>query len=220
MGEVQSIYDSIAPFGIQSHDIWDDTPDALLPEELACIKGSSQVRIRDFTAGRHCARRALRTLGWCQSPVLVGLDREPLWPKGIVGSITHTSGFCAAVVAQQQTILGIGVDAEVITDVSPEIWQQFLCQNEISDLERLPPSERQSFAALLFSAKEAYFKLHFPLRRTALSFKDLWIRPGAATFEVSGLNPKSELETQAKFRGRFRLTGERVFTLCWLEYPS
>src|SRR5208282_5779110 len=68
---------------------------ALLPEEAAYLGRSVPKRAQEFAAGRVCARRALAELGVVDFPLRVGEDREPLWPEGTVGSITHTTGFCA-----------------------------------------------------------------------------------------------------------------------------
>ena len=50
--------------------------------------------------GRACARAALANLG--QGEAVIGIDEAgaPLWPAGVVGSITHTKGYAAALVAK------------------------------------------------------------------------------------------------------------------------
>ena len=74
-------------------------PDPLLPAERAALGQVVDGRRRDFAAGRHCARRALARLVGSPEPILSGPDREPVWPQGIVGSITHCDGYRAAAVA-------------------------------------------------------------------------------------------------------------------------
>ncbi|MFC9329471.1 hypothetical protein [Kitasatospora sp. NPDC057015] len=51
-------------------------------------------------------------LGLPPAPVLRGPSGEPVWPRGLIGSMTHTRGYHAAVVAPSRSILAIGVDAE------------------------------------------------------------------------------------------------------------
>ena len=69
---------------------------AHLPEPL---RAAAPKRQREFLAGRHCAAHALRTAGL---PETVGLqDRAPIWPKGAVGSISHSDARVVAVVSKR-----------------------------------------------------------------------------------------------------------------------
>jgi 4'-phosphopantetheinyl transferase EntD len=43
--------------------------------------------------GRRCAREALAILGGPRVAILAGHFRDPVWPFGYVGSITHCQGF-------------------------------------------------------------------------------------------------------------------------------
>ena len=71
----------------------------LYPEEAASIKRAVPKRWREFTAGRLCAREALRRLGIERHPILVGEHREPLWPSGVVGTLSHCDDCYGAAVA-------------------------------------------------------------------------------------------------------------------------
>src|ERR1051326_943715 len=73
----------------------------LTSAELQFIAHCAEKRIQDFAAGRSCAHRALSELGILDFSLLSGTQREPLWPASVVGSITHTTGYAAAVVARQ-----------------------------------------------------------------------------------------------------------------------
>jgi len=84
----------------------------LHPDEAELAQTMGPARQREFAAGRACARRAMRELGVPGGPVLRGLRRAPLFPDGVVGSITHTNGFCAAAVARSASFAGVGLDAE------------------------------------------------------------------------------------------------------------
>ncbi|GAB3946415.1 hypothetical protein GCM10027614_39920 [Micromonospora vulcania] len=75
----------------------DDWAGELLAAEQACLgERAVESRRRDFTAGRVCARRAMADLGLPASAVPAAADRAPVWPAGVVGAITHTTGYCAA----------------------------------------------------------------------------------------------------------------------------
>jgi 4'-phosphopantetheinyl transferase EntD len=77
----------------------DEAGARLFPEEAMQLDGAVDSRLREFATGRSCARQALAGLGLAPAPILRGAKREPLWPAGIVGSITHCRGYRAAAVA-------------------------------------------------------------------------------------------------------------------------
>ena len=68
----------------------------LHPAEQACIAKAGLKRRLDFAAGRVCARRAMAQLGVDGLPLLVGEKGQPVWPPGIVGSISHCEGHYGA----------------------------------------------------------------------------------------------------------------------------
>jgi 4'-phosphopantetheinyl transferase EntD len=160
-------------------------PAELLPEEALCLKGAVQKRAREFAAGRACARRLLREFGIMDFPVKVALDRRPLWPDGLVGSITHTAGFCAAVVAKQATLRAVGIDCEVTGSVAGHLWPRICTSSETAWLRSLPDDEQPAAATLIFSAKEAFYKCQYALVRERLNFHDATVEPawGAARGE-------------------------------------
>ena len=86
----------------------------LLPQEAACLGDAVPERAAEFAAGRQCARRALAELGIMNFALVAGADRRPTWPDSIVGSITHTTGLCAAVVGRRSHFRGLGVDSEIV----------------------------------------------------------------------------------------------------------
>ncbi len=151
----------------------------LLPEEAAGLGRAVARRAREFAAGRACARRALATLGFADFALRVGEQREPLWPAGVIGSITHTEGLCAAVVARTGELAGLGLDAERAGRVKPELWGRICLPAELRWLQGLMPSEQPAAATLLFAAKEAFYKAQFPLTRRWLYFHD-------ASIEIPG----------------------------------
>ena len=150
-------------------------PQLLLPEEAAHLGRAVAKRMQEFAAGRLCARRALAEFGMPDFPVRVAEDRQPIWPDFLAGSITHTAGFCAAVVADRRHIQAVGLDSEVVGDVKAEIWSHICLPDEIAWLRSLPASEQAAAATLIFSAKEAFYKCQYPLVRERLGFHDVRI---------------------------------------------
>ncbi len=178
----------------------DDLAGRLLPEEAALLGRSCDERRREFSAGRHCARQALGALGIAPTPILRGPKREPLWPAGIVGSITHCRGYRAAAAAHAADLVTIGIDAEPHAALPAGVAGYVLGEAERAWLKRAPPGIH--WDRLIFSAKESVYKAWFPLTGQWLGFDDaiVSIDPGAGTFEAELVTARHGL---TGFSGRF-----------------
>jgi 4'-phosphopantetheinyl transferase EntD len=155
----------------------------LRPEEEPMVARAIDRRRREVAAGRSCARRALTLIGAAPVALPAGPDRAPRWPDGVVGSITHTRDFCAAAVAWQRDLRGLGLDAERgIAASREEVMRLVTTPAEARWLADLDDAARALGAALIFSAKEALYKCQFPLTRQMLDFSDveLALEPGRA----------------------------------------
>jgi 4'-phosphopantetheinyl transferase EntD len=147
-------------------------PSLLFPAEAQCIGKAVYERAQEFAAGRLCARALLAEFGVHDFPVTVAADRQPVWPGTLVGSITHTAGLCAAVVAERTRLRAVGLDSEVAGSVKVELWPSICTSFEIEWLRSLPESEQAIAATLIFSAKEAFYKCQYSLLRERLGFHD------------------------------------------------
>jgi 4'-phosphopantetheinyl transferase EntD len=120
--------------------------------------------------GRAAARLALTELGFEDPPpILRGAGREPLWPGGIVGSITHCGPWAIAAVANNQSIQAIGIDLEEIVAVPYNEISNVVC----SEVERdwvFGGRDTRLRLAMLFSAKEAIYKALYPLCQKFFDF--------------------------------------------------
>jgi len=146
-------------------------PSLLDPAERTAVAGAIESRVREFAAGRLCARRALRELG-LERAVPAAPDRQPIWPSAVVGSITHTEGLAAAVVAPRRAFAALGLDTERAGRLKPELWPKICIAEEIAWLESLAPTERTAAATLIFAAKEAFYKCQYPSTGQWLYFAD------------------------------------------------
>jgi 4'-phosphopantetheinyl transferase EntD len=168
------------PPGAVAAELPGNAPVALLTAaELQFIGHCAAKRIQDFTAGRACAHRALGELGITGFSLLSSKDRAPIWPPSIIGSITHTDGYRAAVVAHERDLRSLGVDCESVEAVDRELWSRICHPIELDRLARLEESPRQRQAALIFAAKEAFYKCQYPLTRQWVGFEDVVIEPAA-----------------------------------------
>jgi 4'-phosphopantetheinyl transferase EntD len=147
-------------------------PALLFPAEAALLARAVRKRLQEFAAGRLCARRVLAELGVPNFPLKAAEDRQPLWPPLLVGSITHTAGFCAAVAAARNQVAAVGIDAELVGSVKVEIWPSIFRDEETRWLGSLPESQQAAAATLLFSAKEAFYKCQYPLTGEWLNFHE------------------------------------------------
>lgn len=150
-------------------------PGDLLPEEAVYVANAVGKRRNEFAAGRSCARRALGELGVTGFALRTAPDRQPIWPAGFLGSITHTSGFCAAVVVHRSKFKAIGLDSEISGAPTLDIWPTLCRPEELAWVDSLPAAARPAAVTLLFSAKEAVYKCQYPLTREWLDFHDLRI---------------------------------------------
>jgi len=176
-------------------------PNALYPDEARHLQKAVRKRLEEFAAGRLCARLLLHEFGIDQFAIEVGADRQPLWPQGLVGSITHTAGFCAAVAAPKKCLRSVGIDTELSGSVKPELWRGICTASETTWLRSLPESEQHSAATLIFSAKEAFYKCQFAVTHERLGFGDVSLEPPAwgesrGAFKIIA-NRRIELERQA-----------------------
>lgn len=174
---------SIVPAAVQVADSTGPLPgEALLPEEEVLVARAVGKRRAEFTTVRTCARIALGRLGLPPAPLLSGPKREPLWPAGVVGSITHCDGYRAAAVARATEIAAIGIDAEPHDPLPDGILDRVTLPAERAHLRELPPGVH--WDRLLFSAKESVYKIWFPLARRWLGFEE------AALLFVPGPEPE------------------------------
>jgi 4'-phosphopantetheinyl transferase EntD len=154
----------------------DEAEADLFPAEEALLARAVPKRRREFTAGRVCARRAMARLGVAPAPLLAGPNREPLWPAGLVGSITHCEGYRAAVVARTGDLLSIGIDAEPNGPTPDGVLERIALPAEISWVRAAARVEPEvHWDRLLFCAKESVYKTWFPLAGSWLGFEDALI---------------------------------------------
>ena len=192
----------------------------LMPAEAQCIAKAVAKRRQEFAAGRACSRLLLRKFGVVDYALLAADDRQPLWPKSLVGSITHTEHFCAAVVAERTCIRAIGIDSEISGSVKPALWSSICTAEERAWLDTLDISDRCAAATLLFSSKEAFYKSQYPSTRQKLSFQDATIRVewGSETGAFAVHAPSAAVtRDRGALRGRFLFHEQFVTTGIALE---
>lgn len=213
------------------------------PREAEAVARAVPKRRTEFARGRACAREALRRAGYgaegaaratgatpvTQDPgfveIPVGAAREPVWPDGFTGSITHCDGFVAAVAARVGVVRGIGLDGEVDRPLPDGVAALVIAPEEgpgaLSDAEQ---------DIVRFSAKESIHKAVFPLTGVWLDFLDAAVELEAGP-KGAGVGPELEqgtfrarpaagaVATTAeldRLRGRYARVGGLIVTVSWI----
>lgn len=147
----------------------------LFAEEAALVDKAVLTRRQQFTAARLLARQALQRLGQAPVPLLNDEQRVPIWPQGIVGTITHTHVWCGVAVARAGEVTGLGADVEQATPLELNLWDR-ICRPEERDFLRAQPEPaRGLLAKAIFSAKESIYKALYPSVRVFLDFQGMLV---------------------------------------------
>jgi 4'-phosphopantetheinyl transferase EntD len=192
----------------------DDPTAELLPAEAAQLGRAVEKRVREYATARTCARRALAALGAAPQALLKGPHREPLWPAGYIGSITHCEGYRGAAVARCREAATLGIDAELHEPLPAGVLAMVTLPAEREWLERAPSGIH--WDRLIFSAKESLYKAWFPLTHEWLDFRDacVGICPADGTFHVRLLvpPPRAFARVGTDLTGYFLVTGCHLLT--------
>ncbi len=176
---------SVPNFAAFSYRAAHDGDGALHDAEAALLPaGAVPARRQAFRLGRLAAHDALAAIGKDRGPVLAGPNREPIWPVGVAGSISHTTEIGVALVAPSVRTDGIGIDIEGMRE-APELERQVARSEEVMWLDNLDPAERQFEVLALFSAKESIFKAFFPSVRSFFGFHAAALSPTSAGYRAS-----------------------------------
>jgi 4'-phosphopantetheinyl transferase EntD len=183
----------VVPPVVAVHELFTDAPGIVLFDaERAVVARAVDRRRREFGTVRHCARRALATLGHPPVPLLPGEGGAPRWPTGVVGSMTHCPGYRAAAVAPAVDVRALGIDAEPHARLPGGVLASVALPDEATRLAELTTADASvCWDRLLFCCKEAVYKAWFPVTRQRLGFKDasITVDPARHTFSVRLLVP-------------------------------
>jgi enterobactin synthetase component D len=132
----------------------------ILPDSMlnAVVK-----RQAEYLAGRILTKKLFTHFKRYHEQLLIGDARQPLWPKGLVGSISHTESLVLAIVGVvgKTTLIGCDVESIIEADLIDDIKSTILVEDEIKLLETLDFTKQEMFT-LIFSAKESLYKALYP----------------------------------------------------------
>ncbi|WP_310618532.1 4'-phosphopantetheinyl transferase family protein [Flexibacterium corallicola] len=174
-------------------------------------------RRNEYLAGRLCAAHALNALVGKTPHVGTGEKREPLWPAGIIGSITHAGDAANAVVAHATSFDGVGIDREVLVERgrAASLLPQIGTAQEMALL-----SSELDFASaftLMFSAKEALYKAVFPTVKRFIGFEEArCMGIGQGTLKLAFTSPDL-LHFNDRLSLSYEVGEQDIRTLCLLR---
>ncbi len=232
--------EEILPPGVESAELFHD-PDqlGLFPAEEAQIARAVVKRRREYATARRCARDAMGRLGLAPAAIIKDAKGAPQWPRGVVGSMTHTDGYRAAALGFSMRVRSVGIDAEqhaplpsdgVLDSVSLPEEREWLTAvgSGTGSASAAPASEGPAgeggvhWDRLLFSAKEATYKAWYPLTERWLGFEDAHI---TFTLDGGGDSPTGTFRSRllvpghttagdalTQFEGRWLVRGGLVVT--------
>ena len=182
--------------------------DGLLDPEHEAVLRAVQKRRAEFAAGRRAARLALRGGGHNAVAIPQNAHRAPVWPEGLVGSLSHDNGLAIAGVARLAQVRALGLDLAEADDFPAHLRDQVL---------RTPREKQQSGleARLNFSAKESVFKAFYPMVQEYFGFDAVEVLPDmeAGLFDVRLRRTLGSHPEGAPFQGRFAIVERRLVTL-------
>lgn len=210
-------FSALFPYPLGTASVWlSDRLFPLYPQEESTVAAAVATRRIEFAAGRHCARLAMSQLGRPACALPAGQDRAPLWPEGLIGSITHSAGLCAAVVATQARYRAVGIDTEPVGAVPIDLTQAILRPDETADADRSRQSGDADWLTLHFCLKEAAYKAIYPLCRRFMDFQEMLIRivPERQEFRAE---PQIPLPNGLPdLRGKYLVRENRIYSACWI----
>jgi 4'-phosphopantetheinyl transferase EntD len=219
------VIEAILPSAVISVEAREDRDDVVLfPAEEIAVGKAVDKRRREFTTARACVREAFSRLGLPPSALANGVRGEPLWPSGVVGSITHCDGYRSCAIARSTEMAAIGIDAEPHAALPEGVLGEVATAQELCWLEdRRRDLPGVHWDRLLFSAKESVYKAWFPIAKRWLGFQDasLTVDTSAQTFVARLLvcGPLLGDQRLTDFSGRWLIRDGLVLTAIALSAP-
>ncbi len=133
----------------------------------------------------------------------------PIWPRDLVGSITHTTEWVAAAVARRdEGFVSIGIDLEPANELTPDLWEAVCTPEERETLSVVCGMTPGAAAHFIFCLKEAAFKCQYPLSGAMMEFADFAIDVDveAGTFSAIYQRAVAQFKVHDQLLGRFAIS--------------
>ncbi len=172
----------------------------LTPVEAESLdRAVTRVRRASGTA-RRLARELCALLGVEAADIPRSRSGAPVWPAGLIGSLTHDSSMAAVIVARSCSFGGVGVDIEPSEPIGDDVVGLVVRDEENRGLRHDPVGGK-----LLFSIKEAVFKAVHPHDGIFLDFKDV-------TVDIESRTAQTRYGRRVHWRAH---TWPRILVVAW-----
>ena len=190
-----------------------------LPQDM---KNDVPKKKAHFLGGRYCVHKALsimrkEDLEFSEIdkdkqinaiPIQRNEQGAPIWPEGVIGSITHTESFIGAVVESSQNLRGVGIDTEKILGPQSVTMVESLVSTDEEKKKSLSYDPFEYFT-LIYSAKESIFKCLNPIIDKYIEFHDVTIEKVCFDSKIFTFKLLKDLNEEFKegmvFEGCFNL---------------
>ena len=184
-------------------------------EEKKIVFKASNKRKKEFYGGRIGVKISLKKLGIENFPVLQDKNRLPIFPKNIYGSISHTKNICITAISNNKLFNSIGIDIELNYRLKKKLWNKVLTYEEINWLtsNNFNHNYQLLLATTMFSIKESFFKLQYPIVLTNLNLKHIqtFLCLKTYTFNINLLD-NYNLSKLSNINGKFVFIKNYVIT--------
>ncbi len=185
------------------------------PNELST---SVPKRKCSFFIGRYLAKKIFLALSEPLYCVAIGVHRQPIWPQGWLGSLSHTDNFAMVLLTKDQGKHFVGVDVEHIIQ-KQEAEEISSSIHSIEEASYLIDSGITSDLAtsLIFSAKESLFKATYPYIKHYFGFECARItsinrQREEMSIELSENMIKYSTILKKNYTCHFKIVGTKVIT--------
>jgi 4'-phosphopantetheinyl transferase EntD len=184
--------------------------DKLSTDELTIIGKFSQKRQHEFSTGRFCAKNVFAAYGMTNVQLLRNDHREPIWPNGFVGSISHCKDICGAYIAKKTNLKALGFDIENIRPLKQDITDLICTAQEKSLLAKEISLPYHALLILLFSLKEAIFKCVFADQKIRIGFHDCSIEPNLISKQAKVIFHRNDVNRDLELN--FMISENHIFS--------
>ena len=155
-------------------------------------------RRAEYLASRYAARIALASMGIHDFILENDADRAPIWPAGIIGSLSHTAQRAVIICAadRPQRLAGVDVEQLMKADTALEVSDSIVSADELDYLQQcgIPLT---TAITLAFSLKESLYKALYPRLRQFMDFHS------AEVIELDGETGQARLRLTRSFSTEF-----------------
>lgn len=189
----------------------------------------SKKRLSEYLAGRYCAIKALAAIDqgnglWATNQLPMGDNHCPQWPRGTVGSISHSHSRAIAIAAHTRDFIALGIDCETaLSDSAAAEIAPWVLHPDDLHCKITVPIRYGLLITVIFSAKESLFKALAPGDKNIADFGDFLasVSVSRVTAKTLLLNTQMGLNRRDKpsisFDLSYAIDGHQITTMALLR---